>query len=91
MQLAGAASQHHAPAGDLVEAARFEPVANHLQGLLDPRGNDADEQRFRDVIDVAFVFLADLRHRDHLALVEGRGDGAAEQRLQPLGMGDGCR
>src|SRR6266851_4419839 len=86
VQLAGAAGQHHPAAGDLVEAARFEPVAHHFEGLLDARRDDADQQRFRHVVDVAILFLADLRHRDRLALVEGRGDGAAEQCLQPFGM-----
>ena len=87
MQLAGAAGQHDAAAGDLVEAARLEPVAHQLEGLLEARRDDADQQRFRHVIDVAVLLLADLRHGDHLALVERRGDRAAEQRLQPLGMG----
>ena len=36
----------------------------------------------------ALVLLADLRHGDHLALVGGRGDGVAIERLHPLGMGE---
>src|SRR5712671_2318670 len=86
MQLAGAPGQYHAAAGDLVEAARLEPVAHHLERLLDAGRDDADQQGFRHVADMAVVFLAYLRHRDRLALVEGRGDRAAEQRLEAFGM-----
>ncbi len=70
-KLAGAAGQHDAAADDLVEARGFEPVAHQLEGLLEARRDDADEQRFRHVVGLAVIVLADLRHRDHLALVGG--------------------
>ena len=72
VHLAGAAGQHDAAAGDLVAAARVEPVAHQLEGLLEARRDDADEQRFRHMADLAVFLFADLRHRDHLALVERR-------------------
>src|SRR5229473_6293477 len=87
MQLTGAAGQHDTPSGDLVAAARFQPLLNELECFLDARGDDADEQRFGHMVDMAVFVFADLRNGDHFALVEGRGDGAAKQRLHPLGVG----
>src|SRR5579885_2799803 len=88
MKLAGAAGEDDAAAGDLVEAADLEAMAHQLEGLFQARRDDADEQRFRHVVDVAVLLFADLRHRDGFALVERRRDGAAPQRLHPLGMGE---
>src|SRR6202167_5948082 len=70
-QLAGAAGQHHAAPGRLVEARGDETVAHQLEGLLDARRDDSDQDRFRHVVGVAFVFLAHQRHGDGLALVGG--------------------
>ena len=64
----------------------FQPRAHQFEGLLQPRLDDADQQRFRRRGWPARFFLADLRHVDDLALVGGVGDGAAVQRLHPLGM-----
>jgi len=86
VQLAGTARQHDPPPGDLVNAARFQPVAHQLEGLLDARRNDADEEGFRHMVHMAVFLFADRRNGDRLALVESRGDGAAEQRLHPLGV-----
>ena len=69
VQLAGAAGQHDAAAGELVEAASLEAVAHQLEGLLEARLDDADQHRFRHVVGVAVLLLADQRHGDHLALV----------------------
>src|SRR5215813_9591 len=85
-ELAGAAGQHDAAAGDLVEAAGLEARAHQLEGLLEARLHDADEDRFRDRRRLRRVVLADLRHADHLALVGGRGDAVAVERLHALGV-----
>src|SRR4030088_1629432 len=52
MQLAGAAGQPHAAAGNLVKAARLKPVSHHLEGLLDTRRDDADQEGFRYMADM---------------------------------------
>jgi len=43
MQLTGSPGQHHAPSGNLVEPARFEPIAHEFEGLFDARRDDTDE------------------------------------------------
>src|SRR3984893_10025038 len=91
VQLTGAAGQHDAPARDLVEPARLQPIADELKGLLDARRNDPDEQRFRHMIDVPLFLLADLRDGNHLALVSARRHGAAKQRLHAFGVSDWSR
>src|ERR1700730_2442566 len=52
-QLAGAAGQHDEAAGALVEAAVLEPVAHQLERLLEPRRDDADEERARHLVGLA--------------------------------------
>src|ERR1700689_4092791 len=56
-QLAGTAGQHHAAPGRLVEARGDKTVAHQLEGLLDARRDDSDQDRFRHVVGVAFVLL----------------------------------
>src|SRR5690606_2342078 len=73
-ELAGPAGKHDASPGELVEAALLEPVADELERLFEARSDDADEERLRHVIGVSFLLLADLRHRDRLAVVGGRAD-----------------
>src|SRR6185437_5910780 len=60
MKLAGASGQHDATPGELVEAAELKPVAHEFEGLLDARGDDADEKRFGNMVDVPVLFLTDL-------------------------------
>src|SRR5215472_3036060 len=67
VQLASPAGKHDPAAGHFVEAARLQPIAHQLEGLLDARRDDADEQGFGYMVDV-LLLLADLRDGDHLTL-----------------------
>src|SRR6516165_11924522 len=87
LQLTSPTGQHHASAGDFVEAAGFETIAHQLKGLFDARRNDPDQQRFWHVIDMPLILFADLWYSDRLALVGARGNGATEERLHAFGMG----
>src|SRR5690349_11774196 len=71
-ELAGAAGEDDAAPGELVEAALLEPLADELESFFETRSDNADEKRLRHVIGRAVLFLADLRHRDRLALVGRR-------------------
>src|SRR5262249_24076542 len=64
VQLTGSAGQHDAAAGDLVEPARLKAIAHQLERLLDPRGDDPDEQRSRHMVDLSVLLLADWRDGD---------------------------
>src|SRR6185312_13813998 len=85
-ELARAARQHDAAARQFVEAGTVEPVAHHVECLFEARRDDPHEIGFRYAVGRRVLVVADLRHRDHLALVGRRGDAAALQRLHPLGF-----
>ena len=78
-RLACAARQHDPPSGLGRKARAFQPIAHEFENLLDPRLDDANEVRFRQMVrNVPFV-LIDLRHRDHVPVIRARRDrGAVE-------------
>src|SRR5215470_14686508 len=87
VQLTSPSSQDNPSACDLVEPAGLQTVANELKGFLDTRSDNADEQGFWHVIDMALVFFADLRDGDHLALVGACRASTAEKGFHTFGMG----
>ncbi len=91
VELTGTADDHRPSAGQLIHTAGLEPVAHQFEGLLDPRTDDADQDRARDVVGPRAILLADQRHVDDVVLVVGLGDGAADLGLHALGMGKRCR
>src|SRR6185437_15570901 len=82
-ELRGAAGEDDPPAGELVEAARFQARAYQLEGFFQPGLDDADQDRLGDLVGLARAILADLRHVDEFALVGRGGERAAVESLHP--------
>ena len=90
-ELAGAAGEHDAPPGNLVEAGLLEGVTNHLQRLFDARADDSDQHGAGNLTGLGVGILADPRHLDDLPVVRRRRQGAAVQCLHPFGLVQGRR
>src|SRR5208337_448304 len=85
-QLTGAAG-HHQPAPDMGGVAGgLQPVAHELEDLFDAWPDDPDELGLRQMGWMVHV-VAEPVNGDRLAVVGGRGDAGAVERLQPLGVG----
>src|ERR1700747_3027235 len=69
MQLTSPTGQDNASAREFIKAASLQPISDKLEGLLDPRRDNADKQRFRHMIYMTVILLANLWDGDHLALV----------------------
>ena len=88
-QFAASPGQNDTAARQPGKACLVEALADHFEDFLETRPDDAGQHRFGRMIDRVDTALAKQRHRHGLAIIDGGGHGAAEQRLQALGMGDG--
>src|SRR5579864_6988981 len=88
VELTGAAGKNDASARLAGEQRNREPVAHHLQDLLDARLDDVSERGAGYELRLLALIPADWRHRDHVGFVRSADQHTAIKRFDSLGIGD---